>query len=323
MKRRVHDGSAVLAVTLALLVIAALSYLFTLGGATDLALSAGVKDGDAAKYISEAGLQHMREALREENCNNYKNLGTTNFGDGQYSVTVIPKNSSPVTLVATGQTRSGAAFSFRQAAVRVFDAPLSTTLNPGRNVEDTWINQTEPVKNYGKTVKMEIGEFGIQTSYALIRFNLSTFPTGARINAATMRLYFDGASVQPPGSGIFVHRIESSWDEGRRHGSFGDGATWTDRDWRKPWNSVGGDYESAAITFLPLGAPGEYHFFDITLVMQEWINRTRPNYGLLLRSSAGVNQAEFMTGDESSTSKRPRLLVSFACECGIEDCVDD
>ncbi|MEJ2131709.1 MAG: hypothetical protein P8Y95_08855, partial [Gammaproteobacteria bacterium] len=100
-----------LAVMLSLIVIAALAYLLTLGGTTDVVLSSRVKDIDAARYLAEAGFQHMRESLRTDGCTGYKSLGDTSFGGGQYAVTVDPQSGSPVTFVATGQTLSGATFS--------------------------------------------------------------------------------------------------------------------------------------------------------------------------------------------------------------------
>ena len=110
-------GSALLAVTLSLLVIASVAYLLTIGGSTDVALAERVTDVHKAKYAAEAGFQHLRESLRVENCSSYKDLPTTSFGDGQYSATVTPKFSSPVNVVATGQTRTGASFSLLQTQV--------------------------------------------------------------------------------------------------------------------------------------------------------------------------------------------------------------
>ena len=313
-------GAALLAVTLSLMVIASISYLLTMGGATDVALSDRVKDVHKAHYVAEAGFQHLRESLRVENCSSYKDLGTTTFGDAQYSASVTPKFDSPVTVVVTAQTTSGASFSLSQTQVRVFDAPLSTELSPGPSVDDTWINKNAPFNNYGKELKIQVGDFGSEESNALIRFDVSAIPSGALINAATIRLYFDGASIQPPGSGIFAHRIETPWDEGRKQGAFGDGANWYFRDLGVVWTSAGADYVSGSVSFMPLGVAADYHFVNITPIMQEWIDGTAPNYGVLLRSSAGVKQAEFKTGDESSQSQRPRLLVSYACECGAPGC---
>ncbi len=240
-----------LAVTLSLLVIASVAYLLTIGGSTDVALAARVTDVHKANYAAEAGFQHLRESLRVENCSSYKDLPTTSFGDGHYSATVTPKFSSPVTVVATGQTGSGASFSLLQTGVRVFDAPLSTEISPGPSIDDTWINKNAPLNNYGKVSKFEIGDFGTEESHGLIRFDVSAIPDGALINAATIRLYFDGASIQPPGSGIFAHRIEQFWDEGRKQGSFGDGANWIFRDLAVLWNSVGGDYVAGSVSFMP------------------------------------------------------------------------
>lgn len=309
-----------LAVTLSLLVIASVAYLLTVGGSTDVALAERVKDVHRANYIAEAGFQHLRESLRIENCSSYKDLATTSFGDGQYSASLTPKFDSPVTVVATGQTGSGASFSLLQTGVRVFDAPLSTEISPGPSVDDTWIDKNAPWFNYGKSGRLQIGNFGTEEGHGLIRFDISAIPPGALINAASIRLYFTGASVQPPGSGIFAHRIEKFWDEGRKQGGFGDGATWLFRDLAVTWDAAGGDYVAGSVSFMPLGAPSNFHFIDITPIMQEWIDGTAQNYGVLLRSSAGVKQAEFMTGDESSQSLRPRLLVSYACECGAPSC---
>ena len=48
-------GSALLAVTLSLLVIASVAYLLTIGGSTDVALAERVTDVHKAKYAARSG----------------------------------------------------------------------------------------------------------------------------------------------------------------------------------------------------------------------------------------------------------------------------
>jgi hypothetical protein len=305
---------------LSLIVIAALAYLLTLGGTTDVVLSSRVKDIDAARYLAEAGFQHMRESLRTDGCTGYKSLGDTSFGGGQYAVTVDPKSGSPVTFVATGQTLSGATFSFEQAGVRIFDSPLSTELNPGQSIDDTWLSKQDPWDNFGKSSFMEVTKWSSQRSHAVVRFDVSAIPPGALVKSAMLRLYLESVSVQPPGSGVFVHEVTNDWDEGKSIGVYADGASWNRRDWLVDWNDAGGDYVNSSISFTSLGAGGTQHYLDITPAMQGWVDGTQPNYGVLLTASGGVRAAEFRTGDTSGSPRKPRLLVSYACECGTPGC---
>lgn len=316
-----QGGAALLALTLALAVIACVAYLFTAGSAADLSLSNRRTDMDEARYAAEAGFLHMQETLRDKGCFNYGDLPATPFGSAQYAVTVTPTWMSPVTIVATGQTDSGAQQSLKRSGVRVFDAPTATVFDPGANVDDTWIDKTTPWYNYGRMSTIDISQFGTEIKHGLIRFDLSSIPAGAKIKIAKMRLYFEGATALPAGGSIAVHRVLADWKEGNKTGSAGGpGATWFDRTSPVSWSTPGGDYDATPVTSVVLGAAGSYELFDITPLMQSWASGTSQEFGVLLKASAGVRRAQFTSGDGSSSSQWPRLQLQYSCECGVFNC---
>lgn len=50
--------------------------------------------------------------------------------------------------------------------------------------------------------------------------------------------------------------------------------------------------------------------------MQQWVLGERPNFGLLVKGNDSVADAEFYSSDSSNASTRPKLTITYACECG-------
>jgi hypothetical protein len=47
-----------------------------------------------------------------------------------------------------------------------------------------------------------------------------------------------------------------------------------------------------------------------------WVNAQYPNYGLVLAASGGVNNAQFSSSDSTNAALRPKLSITYTCECG-------
>jgi hypothetical protein len=79
--------------------------------------------------------------------------------------------------------------------------------------------------------------------------------------------------------------------------------------WNAPWAAPGGDVDPATTTFTPDVKQG-YKNIDVTSVTADWVDGSRPNYGLLLQAS-GPNGDVVFKSKESAASKHPQLCVTY------------
>ncbi len=59
-----------------------------------------------------------------------------------------------------------------------------------------------------------------------------------------------------------------------------------------------------------------WHSFDVTSTVADWIAGAQPNRGLLLRGT-GSASLKFESSDTATAAQRPTLTVSYQCECGV------
>gem|GEM_PF-3847090 len=199
------------------------------------------------------------------------------------------------------------------------------TLGSEIGVQDTSNNTQQPAAAAGKDAHMLSGSpnqnFGVDTEMdinpgnrnLLIQFDLSSIPSNAKITSATLRLYVT-ASGLPPNPVVNVHRVTQAWTEGTGNGAVtNDGATWNKYDGVNNWASGGGDYDSTVWNSTTVTAINAWYSWNLTAIVQNWVNGTYTNNGMLLRtttSSSGTTS--FVTSDNSNASLRPILEVIYA-----------
>lgn len=114
-------------------------------------------------------------------------------------------------------------------------------------------------------------------SYAdrsLFRFGLSGIPADARVDDATFGL----TTYLPPQvqASLSVHAITNDWTTR---------VSWSNRDDGLFWTQPGGDFGApVATTQIAPGASGVYTW-NLTSLVQGWLNRSVANKGILLKSS--------------------------------------
>jgi hypothetical protein len=149
----------------------------------------------------------------------------------------------------------------------------------------------------------------------LLRFDLSSIPNGSIILDAKMELWVEQVNNQNVPAAVY--RLTRPWDEGYQDGvDATDGVTWLNADTLPldNWDD-GGEFDLSAynISIVSLTEPNEFHSFNITTLVQEWINGTA-NYGMLLNDS--INGADrsvrFASDDALNTSRIPKLTVNWA-----------
>jgi hypothetical protein len=182
------------------------------------------------------------------------------------------------------------------------------TLDP---IADTMVAQGQPNTNFW----LEAGNLAIKVGYedrvsegqgivrGLVRFNLSSIPVGSTVNSATLRLHY---TYWRDYSGYYrrvtAYRVTDPWME--------DTVT---------WNSRPGYGEAYGFVDLVAGGQSDFHYYDwdVTSLVQAWVNRTYNNHGIMLRGDEALGIRAFGSwetpGDEGEPPHpyTPQLVVNF------------
>jgi hypothetical protein len=156
------------------------------------------------------------------------------------------------------------------------------------------------------------------TQRTLMQFDVSAFGSGS-VQSAVLHLTVGGGGL---GGHVLVYRVTQPWVEGTgTTGNTTDGADWFTYDGTNAWASAGGDYDSGTLiadTMVQLGdLPGRFTW-DVTSLVQAWVNGTASNYGLVLVSGTpvddwtggGGNTSLYDISSRQASSEQPYLEVT-------------
>lgn len=168
-------------------------------------------------------------------------------------------------------------------------APTRVTLQRGISgtVQDCYIWSSSPTTN-GNSTTLYTGLVGAGDKNALLQFDLSPVPDGARILDARLLLKVTGNGGVP----IRVHRITAAWAETAPN-----------------WNTFGSAYDTAAVTTFTTVAG--HVFVGLTALTQAWVDGEVPNYGVMLVQDPGTASSTFSSSEISTVSERPSLDVLY------------
>lgn len=221
--------------------------------------------------------------------------------------------ASPVTIKATGTLDNGVNRNLKDKLTAAYQPTTVTSVDP---VGDVYLKQDGPTSNFGASSDLWVEDPGgsNKADNSLLRFNMTSIPRGARVTSATLELYAYWDISSGPGSSIGVHRVTRDWVEGTGTGT---GASWNEREPGTSWSSGGGDYDStaAAISDSPPSTTG-WHEWDVTHLVNDWSTGTYPNQGLILVAENSTTLVGFRSSDYSNSSHRPKLTITYSCECG-------
>jgi hypothetical protein len=143
----------------------------------------------------------------------------------------------------------------------------------------------------------------------LLRFDLSTLPTNATIESATLHLRI----VQVPIDAVFapfeLHRALKAWAAD---------ATWTIATTNLPWSSPGAEVKTDYVAALVLGeraaASGEYVFASTNQIIADitgWIADPASNHGWLLKTANEGTEGTAIHFGASESAVPPTLQVLY------------
>ncbi len=323
MKPRSHSaGFLLLPVSLLLAVIGALSFMLV----QDIGTSArpGDREAERARLVAEAGIAHATWRLNQlSSCSDYSPLAATPFGDkgDQYQVALSATGGSPVTLTATSAlagSPTGSQATLRRTVPKTAGTTLTYTLATDSRGSDTYVTSDAPDKNYGAS---EILILKQGSSFPLLQFDLSLIPVGSRVIEAKLLLYRrDAGSLSLSPRTVNAQRVLEPWPAGSKNGSSSaDGATWLTRDGSVAWKSTSGTVENTNAADIPhthyylWGTP--WMEWNLTSLVQGWVDRRYPNYGVMLRPTTSVSTEEYGAAEGDST-QLPKLVIKYVAPCG-------
>ena len=170
-------------------------------------------------------------------------------------------------------------------------------------------------KNYGNMTAGNVGPYSGSELRYLIEFDLSDIPSDAVVTNTNLTM--TTSKTMSNDLNVSAHRITSSWAEGSGNGdpnnSTINGTTWNERWNDTSWSSAGGDFSATAeiVTNISRSA-NQATVFNITDLVQSWVNGSYNNYGVILKEDVGNDYTAFYTSDYNETiSYRPRIRVDY------------
>lgn len=181
--------------------------------------------------------------------------------------------------------------------------PAEVTTSQFVSAADTFVNEDKEDETKGDDSKFVTRPEAGKQKNGLLRFDLTSLPTGASIASATLHLTTDTSSDDHIAT---VHRMLTNWDEAN--------ASWNspgNGDWQS--GTFGSnDYDGTSYgAFVPVENDVQLSV-NVTDLVNAWINGGVPNYGFLLLAEGSKNRdVKWYSRDEDKEYRRPMLTVEW------------
>ena len=179
------------------------------------------------------------------------------------------------------------------AVVGALPAPAGAVM--ARLSDDAHTSASARTANFGSAPTLLVQGPGATASQAYVRFDLTTLPAGTRgtdVARAVLRLWV----AKVTRGGMFdVHSVRGGWNE--------DAITAANAPGRGRDELVG----------IPVSLQERNRFLvvDVTELVQEWLDRTLENNGLMLMPNAAGVSVEFDSKENAATSHEPQLEITL------------
>jgi hypothetical protein len=177
---------------------------------------------------------------------------------------------------------------------------------------DTSIRGNETGINHGTCTIADIKPVDdIDENYYLLKFDLSSIPVASNIVRADVSIY---CYSPEGGADTDVFKMLVDWDEGGQCGTAG----FANYQYRKSGQAWGGshgpeagtDYNAVSAGTRTLSTMG-YHTWEITSLVQDWVNSSSTNYGMIFSGKEGLTWKNPQVFTLENGNNKPYLTVEY------------
>lgn len=186
----------------------------------------------------------------------------------------------------------------------------TATLQPDSSTGlDTYIREGAATTNNASSNQISVNrQASSDTRSTLLKFDLSSIPSGATVTAATLTLTTKDADTS---INLLGYRLLSAYTVGQ--------ATWNIRATATNWNTagalgVGTDYNSTLLIDAAIPATIDTAMdIDVATTVQNWVDGTWDNHGWLMWGSdpGSTILRDFHSSRATTSTYRPKLVVEY------------
>jgi len=182
------------------------------------------------------------------------------------------------------------------------------TLKP---TDDTFLTPDVAGKPGGRGERNEFQIYGGadgKQGRALLRFDMGDLKAPPAV--AVLRVHVFNAGAPPKSELVRCHAVVREWSE--------KSASWDQCQENDLWSRPGGDWDPQPLSGfnIPVSMGGEKGYwleFDITPIVQAWIAKQRPNYGVVLMLDPG-SKAELRCNSKENNASGPELKLAWTAK---------
>ncbi|MFK7774049.1 MAG: LamG-like jellyroll fold domain-containing protein [Saprospiraceae bacterium] len=183
----------------------------------------------------------------------------------------------------------------------------SSTIVSTQPSKDNWLEEKNDGRNYGVDTELKIKVKGGDDKRGLMHFDLSSY-SGYEVSNASLHTYIEAGHGN--GNTIDVYEVTRFWDEGNEDGD-DDESNWIEATQPIDWTNEGGDYDPTLLGSIPTNTKDWYSTTLPINTIQNWIDNSSTNYGLILLNSGNTDQEIKIKSNEGTASKISYLELTL------------
>lgn len=186
-------------------------------------------------------------------------------------------------------------------------------------ITDTWVDQGNPTTNQNTNGALYAQLFSAgRIIRSLLKFDLSSLPSGAIVTSATLTLTKSDASGTRKAAKVYrILAANSAWSITT--------ATWNTKDGSNAWagsngcGTSGTDYSSTSMGSYADASGTLSSPVDITLTVSEVQAMIAANHGVLIRAddeASATTLNTWLSANDATSGNRPKLTIDYILPSG-------